>query len=207
MVMIMVTFQVAKNHRINERLTALKPTQKNVEYNREVPSSSGSLVHIEKEDADDYQTSQKKFSRKLGLLEREVAELIDNREEEEANLNDFEAEQAKAKAQIQELLSVMEEALVSDKIDTEWAESAVDSFYNAINDDDWQGIELLIAECGNAVCIAEIVVKPDMMQENIHRLPDLISWNAEIFINVLNNDSGDAVVFISREDHSLPRPM
>ena len=204
---------VVKYNDVTVKLAELEQGQIMVDQGQETQSegfasaapAAKSLVQVN--GTDEIRLLQDQLSRKLDRLEREIANVAAANESAEVTLESFEQEQAQADAQIDELVSIMTDEVLTDRADTEWSEFAVESLHNSVNQTDWQGIELVSANCGSTVCRAELALDPETIEENIHRLPGLIPWNAEIFVSVPNDDSGDAVVFIAREDHQLPRQM
>jgi len=51
----------------------------------------------------------------------------------------------------------------------------------------------------------EIAFQPGEHENNFRHLQELVPWSGEMFFQVDDINAGEAVIYIARENHSLPR--
>ncbi|MCP5004369.1 MAG: hypothetical protein GY941_10600 [Planctomycetes bacterium] len=113
-------------------------------------------------------------------------------------------EEEEALAQIREELDFLDNTLYAEYADPEWSESAVSSLYEMQNDDMAEGVEVLNADCRSTFCRVDMSIDSENMEDNVRNLMEIIPWDGETYVSIDDIRTGKAVVYISREKHSLP---
>jgi hypothetical protein len=100
---------------------------------------------------------------------------------------------------------VIEQTLYSEYVDPEWADWAVNEIYESMLDTDAEDIEILTADCGSTLCRVELALNPETVEDSLAKLQTSIPWGGAVIIKMENISSGEAVAYIARKDHTLPR--
>ncbi|MCG8424221.1 MAG: hypothetical protein MJE77_40530 [Proteobacteria bacterium] len=102
-------------------------------------------------------------------------------------------------------LSLLEDTIAAETLDQTWAASAVESLHQTFARDELTGVHLDRAECRNTFCRLEISFDTaDHRDVGLHSAMHELPWQAEGFFH-LAGDSLEALVYLAREGHSLPR--
>ena len=121
------------------------------------------------------------------------------------DIDSLEAAEEEAVIQIQEQVELMNATLDVEDADPEWAEAAVTDLFDAFRADSTGIVELVDAECRSTFCRFELVFDYEEPEESFRHLQGLIPWDGEAFFQVEDIATGEAVVFLAREEFSLPR--
>jgi hypothetical protein len=120
-------------------------------------------------------------------------------------------EQAEAQADAQQAL--VEQAIVSEKLDPSWAPRAEASLHSLFEDSEIHSLKLLSAQCRATVCRMEIAPSDsegtDDFDLSFRRMLLHMPWQGQGFGRVYNpfGPSPTAVFFLAREGASLPQPI
>jgi len=176
-----------------------------VSHNREMTSQ---MREIEKEQSD--------ISRKIVSLESEMSALkeeIQSREDEADNMA-FEnkgleerlmEEEEKTMEEIRADMALMENTLYTESEDKEWSDSALKTLNNTFLQDDSQSFTISNVECRSTLCRVDLQCSSAPPEESFRRLQELPLWNGEVFFHMDDINSGEAIMYISREGYSLPQ--
>ena len=224
-VMVILGMVLHISHNVSKRLNAQSQIESKIEEDVNLVNHINSFTNsteyrIKNDESMGTQASLQKLSQKLKRLENELAEFDNDSEDNKLTPDELEdlqieiqeeqsARQAKADAEITAYVSMLDNMVISDQSATDWSVQAEETLNQYVNEEDWQGLEIVDASCGSEVCRAEIYVDNlESMREDIENFSENIPWNAEMFINVPGDtDPGKAVVFISRGDNNLPSRM
>jgi hypothetical protein len=119
-------------------------------------------------------------------------------------------EQAEAQADAQQAL--VEQAIVSEKLDPSWAPRAEASLHSLFEDSEIHSLKLLSAQCRATICRMEIAPSDsegtDDFDLSFRRMLLHMPWQGQGFGRVYNpfGPSPTAVFFLAREGASLPQP-
>jgi hypothetical protein len=153
----------------------------------------------------------RKLETKIAALAAEKSSVsdIEYNSDEGQDMDNSEAAQLEEKeeealAQIREELDFLDNSLYAEYTDPEWSGSAVSSLYEMQNDDMAEGIEVLNADCRSTFCRMDVAIDPEGAEDNVRNLMQIIPWDGEVYVSIDDIGTGKAVVYISREEHSLP---
>lgn len=152
----------------------------------------------------------KKLETKIAALAAEKSSVsdIEYNSDEGRDMDNSEAAQLEEKeealAQIREELDFLDNSLYAEYTDPEWSGSAVSSLYEMQNNDMAEGIEVLNADCGSTFCRMDVAIDPEGVEDKVRNLMQIIPWDGELYVSIDDIGTGKAVVYISREGHSLP---
>jgi hypothetical protein len=119
-------------------------------------------------------------------------------------------EQAEAQADAQQAL--VEQAIVSEKLDPSWAPRAEASLHSLFEQSEIHSLKLLSAQCRATICRMEIAPSDsegtDDFDLSFRRMLLHMPWQGQGFGRVYNpsGPSPTAVFFLAREGASLPQP-
>lgn len=116
-----------------------------------------------------------------------------------------EAQEERVSAQIREQIEFLETSLGRELADKEWAKPAMIALGDAFETEAAEGIDLLEADCRSSMCRIRLAFDPSIAEESFGRLQSIVPWSSEGFFHIDDVDSGEAVLYLSREDHQLPR--
>jgi hypothetical protein len=120
-------------------------------------------------------------------------------------------EQAEAQADAQQAL--VEQAIVSEKLDPSWAPRAEASLHSLFEQSEIHSLKLLSAQCRATICRMEIAPSDSEgtgdFDRNFRRMLLHMPWQGQGFGRVYNpfGPSPTAVFFLAREGASLPQPI
>jgi hypothetical protein len=120
-------------------------------------------------------------------------------------------EQAEAQADAQQAL--VEQAILSEKLDPSWAPRAEASLHSLFEDSEIHSLKLLSAQCRATVCRMEIASSDSEgtgdFDRSFRRMLLHMPWQGQGFGRVYNpfGPSPTAVFFLAREGASLPQPI
>lgn len=160
--------------------------------------------------------AQRGLLQKIERLESLIAEAGGDEESVEADELDSdvdkrgvpespEAEEERMLAQIREQVHMLDTTLYAEVVDRKWAEPATIALREALEKELADTIDVLEADCRSTMCRLSLAVDPASLEESFRKLQEVIPWNGESFFQMDDVDSGEAVLYIAREDLSLPR--
>ncbi|MEW6382250.1 MAG: hypothetical protein AB1611_22020 [bacterium] len=160
------------------------------------------------------QQTQSDLSKKLEALESVVSDLKANQQQSAAvNKSDEdkddvvltpEQEDAKVAAETQAIIDMMEEKLQAEPVDSEWSDWAEKELSKKERDSN-KDFKVVNLDCHSTFCRVDLEFNVDLnKEEELGKLQDIIPWNGELFIHVDDVDNGQAIIYVSREGHSLP---
>lgn len=114
-----------------------------------------------------------------------------------------EQEQQRAAARDQAELALLEGTLRAETPDPAWASTARLALQTTFQQEALSGVQLGTTECRKTLCRMEFSLDDSTLQESHTNLPDLIPWSAPGFLKI-NTETGVAVMYLAREEHSLP---
>ncbi|NOT55156.1 MAG: hypothetical protein HOP18_11160 [Deltaproteobacteria bacterium] len=115
-----------------------------------------------------------------------------------------EQERERERAHNQAELTLMEGTLRAETPDPAWASTAQLALRTTFHQEERPGIQIVDAECRRTLCRMELALDSSTTQDSYRTLPDLVPWSAPIIIQV-DTETGAAVMYLAREEHSLPR--
>ena len=195
----------------NESLGLQGETQKTNSLDVKIP------VNLKNQDrgVGSLESTPLQLSKKIDKLESKVARIKANQHlrvqsdldanfdgDNEGSLMD---EEAQAAVQLQEQVALMNNTLQSEYLDDQWSEAAVADVYESFQKDSGDGYAVLDADCRSTMCRVIVMLGDASPEENFMELGEKLPWNGEIFFQVDDMESGEAVIYLAREDHSLPR--
>lgn len=139
-----------------------------------------------------------------GRLSRDVDDLEGNLDEGGVEESP-EAREERAMAAISAQIDLLETTLDTELEDEEWADAAVTALRDAFEGEIADGIQLLEADCRSSMCRLTLAFDAGLAEEGFRKLQSIAPWAGETFFQVNDVTSGEAVVYIAREDHRLPR--
>lgn len=108
-------------------------------------------------------------------------------------------------AQIRAQVSNLETTLQTELVDKDWARPAADALRQAFEAEAAEGVELLEADCRSSMCRLTLAFDPARAEETFRNLQRMIPWEGEAFFQIEDLDSGEAILYIAREEYPLPR--
>jgi hypothetical protein len=120
-------------------------------------------------------------------------------------------EQAEAQADAQQ--GLVEQAIVSEKLDPSWAPRAEASLHSLFEQSEIHSLKLLSAQCRATICRMEIAPSDsqgtDDFDRSFRRMLLHMPWQGQGFGRVYNpfGPTPTAVFFLAREGASLPQPI
>ena len=108
-----------------------------------------------------------------------------------------------AEVKTEALVNLLDGTLQSEPIDQEWSNSSTIALYDAFPSDNEEGFEIVELDCQSTICRMRLNSDLTSPEESLRNIQDYIPWNAEIFFQG-ELDSSETVVYIAREEHSLP---
>jgi hypothetical protein len=117
-----------------------------------------------------------------------------------------EEEIEQADAQMWAQIDVIEEAIMAEDPDPDWAQAAVDELDGAYQGEEMAGAEFVSVECRTTMCRMELALTGTKTAEETFRsLADLAPWEGQGFVQIEDGELGQVVVYLAREGHSLPQ--
>lgn len=115
-------------------------------------------------------------------------------------------DEAKNMEKINEQIDLIESTLAEEAPDPNWSYEAIQKLNQALySEANAQNIELIDVDCRNTMCRMDIDMAPGTLEDGFRSLTEMIPWNGEMFFQVEDINSGEATVYIAREDHALPK--
>jgi hypothetical protein len=116
-----------------------------------------------------------------------------------------EEEHERAKAQIRAQIEVFEGTMLMENADPAWASAAELALQEALQREAIAGLRLVQADCRTSLCRLDLALDSSLSPEGIfEQLIHLTPWNGHGFVQI-DEESGEAVVYLSREGHELPQ--
>lgn len=116
-----------------------------------------------------------------------------------------EAEEERALAQLRAQVETLGTALHAEFVDGDWAKPAMIALSEAFEAETAEGIEMLEVDCRGSMCRVALAFDPALAEESFRKIQASVPWEGEVFFHIEDVDSGEAVVYIAREDQRLPR--
>lgn len=111
-----------------------------------------------------------------------------------------EREAARTQAEIE----LMEGTMLSEKSDAAWANTAQLALQTRLQKEALPGVQMVEAECRTTLCRMELSLDGSIPQDNFRNLIDLAPWSGQSLIQI-DTETGLAVMYLAREEHSLPQ--
>lgn len=115
-----------------------------------------------------------------------------------------EEELERADAQTQAQFELIDGTLLAEESDSDWASSANLTLHEAFQSEDMKGLALVGVECRTTICRLELSLDNASPEESFHHLVHLTPWQGQKFFRI-NEEKGEAMVYLAREGHSLPQ--
>jgi hypothetical protein len=116
-----------------------------------------------------------------------------------------EAQEERVNAGLMAQTALLEGTLESEAPDPGWSSEAASALKEKARQHPDIHVEILDVTCRSSLCRMEIAFQPGEHENSLLYLPELVPWSGEMFFRVEDVGTGEAVVFIARENHSLPR--
>ena len=103
-------------------------------------------------------------------------------------------------------LQLFEDRLLEDGSDATWAPAAVETLHRAFRKDELASVHLDHAECGTSFCRLEVSF--DSAEDGDKGLRIALQdmpWRSEGFVHMSGGVTPEALVYVAREGHMLPR--
>lgn len=113
-----------------------------------------------------------------------------------------EEEFARAETETQAQLTLMQETVVTEGADEEWASASALVLEETLQREELKGLHLVRADCRKTLCQLELNLR-EGAEESMRKLPFFTPWAGEVFFHS-DGKTGEAFVFIAREGHRLP---
>jgi hypothetical protein len=115
-----------------------------------------------------------------------------------------EEERERVAAQIQTEIELIEETMLAEKTDPQWANEAQLALTYTFQSELVPGLSLVDAECRTTLCRMELLLDGSTPEDGVRKLAHLAPWPGESLLHI-DLEAGIAVGYLSREGHSLPR--
>jgi hypothetical protein len=115
-----------------------------------------------------------------------------------------EEERERATARTQAEIDLLEGTLRAEKSDPAWATAAQLALHTTLHKEALPRVQLMKAECRTTLCRMELALDGSTAQESFRNLIDLAPWSGQGLIQ-LNAETGLAVMYLAREEHTLPQ--
>lgn len=103
-------------------------------------------------------------------------------------------------------IDLFENTMDSEPGDAQWSNEAMNSIREAMsNSQDELHMELLEVDCRSTLCRMSFSLDSRSPENGFRLLQDNIPWDGELFFQMDDMESGEAIVYIARKDHQLPR--
>lgn len=123
-----------------------------------------------------------------------------------ASETDVASQEEENLAAIYEQIDLFENTMASEPGDAQWSNEAMTSIREAMNNSQEElHMELLEVDCRSTLCRMSFALDSRSPENGFRQLPDNIPWDGEMFFQVDDMDLGEAIVYIARKDHQLPR--
>lgn len=119
---------------------------------------------------------------------------------------DVEKQEEENLSKIYEQIDLFENTIASESEDAQWSDEAVSAINKAMsNSQEELNMELLEVDCRSTLCRMSFSLDSGSPENGFKRLQDNFPWDSEMFFQVDDMDAGEAIVYIARKDHQLPR--
>lgn len=116
-----------------------------------------------------------------------------------------EEELERADAQTQAQFELIDGTLLAEESDSDWASSANLALHEAFQSEDMKGVALVGVECRTTICRLELSLDNSAYPEDsFYHLVHVTPWQGQKLFRI-NEENGEAVVYLAREGHSLPQ--
>ncbi len=139
-----------------------------------------------------------------GAVSRDDEQPLADPEESEIDESP-EAQEERMVARIREQVELLETMLGRELVDKEWAKPAMIALRDAFETETAEGIDLLEADCRGSMCRIRLAFDPSRAEESFGRLQAIVPWGGEAFFQIDDVGAGEAVLYLAREGHQLPR--
>ena len=111
-----------------------------------------------------------------------------------------------AEAQLQSQIELMEKTIFTEETDPEWSSEAELALDEAYRSGEMEMVEIVDIDCRTTLCRVELSFDGSgSSEEDFFELVGLIPWGGQRFMRVDTGENAEAVVYLAREGHSLPR--
>lgn len=119
---------------------------------------------------------------------------------------DIETQEEENLSEIYEQIDLFENTITSEPGDAQWSDEAMSSIRESMsNSQDELHMQLLEVDCRSTLCRMSFSLDSKSPENGFRHLQDNIPWDGEMFFQVDDMESGEAIVYIARKDHQLPR--
>lgn len=116
-----------------------------------------------------------------------------------------EAEEERVNAELIAQMGLLDDTLKTEAPDPEWSTEATSALKAKASQNQDIQVDVLDVTCRTSLCRMEIAFQPGEHENNFRYLQELVPWSGEMFFQVDDVNTGEAVIYIARENHSLPR--
>jgi len=113
-----------------------------------------------------------------------------------------EEELARAEMEAQAQIDYLQETVITEEIDQEWAKASTLALEETLQHKELKGLHLVHADCRKTLCQLVLNLQ-EGSEESLRKLPFFVPWAGEAFFHT-NGQTGEALIFIAREGHTLP---
>jgi hypothetical protein len=166
----------------------------------------------------DWMQNQSALSEKIETLQSQIDALaatspntqnrtqVHDSEKSAASETDVENQEEENLSAIYEQVDLFENTMASEPGDLQWSNDAMTSIREAMNNSQEElHMELLEVDCRSTLCRMSFSLDSRSPENGFRYLQDNIPWDGEMFFQVDDMDLGEAIVYIARKDHQLPR--
>jgi hypothetical protein len=157
------------------------------------------------------QNEQAKLSKEFDKLQSHLKELQDKPSTDiEPPNQDFtdenhEAEEERLNAELVAQMDLLDHTLEGEALDYEWSNEAITALQVSTTQYQDTLIEMIDVDCGSTLCRVMINFTPGEHENSLRHFQNALPWEGEMFFEVQDINIGEAVIYVSRENHSLPR--
>ncbi len=102
----------------------------------------------------------------------------------------------------QEEVDILNLAMESEEIDTSWKSEVQERVYEALNGEDFGGLDLLEIDCRSTICRIDVASDgSELARENLQKMTMSVLWNGAGFVT---QEGEQVIVYLAREGEPLP---
>jgi hypothetical protein len=116
-----------------------------------------------------------------------------------------EAEEESVNAELIAQMGLLDDTLETEAPDPEWSTEATSALKAKASQNQDIQVNVLDVTCRSSLCRMEIAFQPGEHENSFRHLQELVPWSGEMFFQVDDVNNGEAVIYIARENHSLPK--
>jgi hypothetical protein len=157
------------------------------------------------------QQEQEKLSKEFDKLQSHLLKELQDKPSVEIGPNEDiidESPEAEEERLITELVAhkdLLDHTLEGEAWDYEWSNEAITALQVSKTQYQDTSIEMIDVDCGSTLCRVMLNFTPGEHENSIRHFQNALPWAGEMFFQVEDINTGEAVIYISRENHSLPK--